>query len=392
MARFDPSKALELIRRALGAPTAPVALHEPWFHGREWELVKACLDSGWVSTSGSQIARFEECLAEFIGAPYVIAVVNGTAALHICLKLVGAAPGDEVLIPALTFIATANAVSYCGAIPHFVDVEASSLGIDAAKLDTYLANISDRRGGELHNRNTGRRIAAIVPMHTFGHPVDMDALVGVSKKYGLIVVEDAAESLGSLYKGRHTGLHGKVAALSFNGNKIVTSGGGGAIVTSDAALAARAKHITTTARLAHAWSFLHDEVGYNYRLPNINAALGVAQMETLPEHLEMKRCLAERYIEAFNGFAGAHIFREPENARSNYWLNCLVLDEGEEQQRDALLELTNAAGIMTRPVWELMHHLPMYRDAPRMDLAVSESLARRIVNLPSSPQLMHAAT
>jgi perosamine synthetase len=236
---------------------------------------------------------------------------------------------------------------------------------------------------------TGRRIAAVVPVHTFGQPADMDAVLEVANEFGLPVVEDAAESLGSSYKGRPTGLFGRVAAFSFNGNKIVTTGAGGAIVTEDPALAARARHITTTAKQPHPWAFIHDEVGFNYRLPNLNAALGIAQLEVLPDHLARKRQLAQRYIDAFADCVGAEVYCERDYAKSNYWLNCLLLDEANTDLRDRILDTTNGAGIMTRPAWELMHRLPMYRDAPAMDLSASESLARRIINLPSSPQLAH---
>jgi perosamine synthetase len=390
MALLDPNDVLERIRGALGPLAGPVALHEPWFHGREWELVKECLDSGWVSSAGQHVGRFEEALSKYVGGAHVVAAVNGTAALHVCLKLVGVMPGEEVIVPTLTFVATANAVSYCGATPHLADVDELSLGLDPVKLADHLGRIGRRQAGGLWNRITGRRIAAMVPVHTFGQPADIDALLDVANEYGLPVVEDAAESLGSYYKGRPTGLFGRVATISFNGNKIVTTGAGGAIVTEDAALASRARHITTTAKAPHPWAFIHDEVGFNYRLPNINAALGIAQLEMLPDHLARKRQLAQRYIDAFADCAGATVFRERDYAKSNYWLNCLLLDEANAAQRDRILELTNGARIMTRPVWELMHRLPMYRDAPAMDLSTSESLARRIVNLPSSPQLVKA--
>lgn len=387
MPPLDPQAVVDRIREAVGPVAEPVALHQPWLHGREWDLVKDCLDSGWVSSVGAYVGRFEEALSASLDGAHVVAVVNGTAALHVCLRLVGVLPGDEVIIPALTFVATANAVAYCGAVPHFADVDERSLGLDPQKLDQYLRQIGRRENGNLRNAVTGRRISAVVPMHTFGHPVDMDPLLRVAQEWGLAVVEDAAESLGSTYKGKPTGIFGTVSAISFNGNKIVTTGAGGAIVTNDKELAARARHLTTTAKQAHPWAFMHDEVGFNYRLANLNAALGVAQLELLPEHVARKRLLAQRYIDAFSDLGGASLFRERDFARSNYWLNCLVLDQPDIALRDSILRLTNAAGIMTRPVWEPLHRLTPYREGPAMDLSTSESLAQRIVNLPSSPHL-----
>ncbi|HZG87397.1 LegC family aminotransferase [Paenibacillus sp.] len=367
--------------------SAPLALHEPQFSGNEWAYVKECLDTGWVSSVGKYVDLFEQKLAEAAGVRRAVAVVNGTAALHICLQLCGVEPGDEVLIPALTFVATANAVSYCGAVPHFVDSEASTLGIDPRKLDRYLADIAVLKEGVCHNKHTGRRIKAVVPMHTFGHPVDLDSLMDVCRTYGIELIEDAAESLGSFYKGRHTGGFGKAAALSFNGNKIITTGGGGAIVTNDEQLADRAKHITTTAKLPHRWDFFHDEIGYNYRLPNLNAALGCAQLEQMPAFLENKRRLAAKYEEAFRDVPGVAFFTEPSFARSNYWLNALLLDDQFTDQKDDLLAALHQSGYLSRPVWTLLNRLPMFRDCPAMDLSCAERLERSIINLPSSAKL-----
>lgn len=363
-----------------------IGLHEPEFSGNEWTYVKECLDTGWVSSVGKFVDRFEADLAAFTGVAHAVAVVNGTAALHVCLRLVGVQPQDEVLLPALTFIATANAVSYCGAIPHFVDSEERTLGLDPAKLAAYLQVIAEVRPDGCYNRQTGRRIKAVVPMHTFGHPVDLDPLVEVCDRFRLELVEDAAESLGSYYKGRHTGHWGKVSALSFNGNKVLTTGGGGAILTNDPDLAKLAKHLTTTAKQPHKWAFNHDMVGYNYRLPNLNAALGCAQLEQLPRFLEQKRWLADRYAEAFEGMAGVTFVREPDFATSNYWLNALLLHDPAD--RVPFLEAANAQGVMSRPVWTLMHKLPMFADCPRMDLTGAEALESRLVNIPSSPALV----
>lgn len=381
----------EVVLDALQSVLSPghgfVPLHEPTFAGNEWLYVKECLDTGWVSSVGKFVDRFEEDLAAYTGVKRAVAVVNGTAALHVCLLLAGVKAEDEVLMPALTFIATANAVSYCGAIPHFIDSEESTLGVDPRKLAIYLEEITEQRGDGCYNRLTGRRIRAIVPMHAFGHPVDLDPLLEVCQRFNITLIEDAAESLGSFYKGRHTGQFGKLSALSFNGNKVITTGGGGAILTNDEELGRRAKHLTTTAKVPHRWEFNHDMVGYNYRLPNLNAALGCAQLEQLPNFLAAKRALAERFRQAFSEIPGIRFFSEPANSRSNYWLNTLLLDDGCADRRDALLEATSAVGIMTRPAWTLMHKLTMFAGCPRMDLPVAESLERRLINIPSSANL-----
>jgi perosamine synthetase len=381
---FSVEAVVALLKEMLPRDKDVVALHEPCFQGNEWAYVKECLDTGWVSSVGKYVDRFEQMLQEYTGVKRAVAVVNGTAALHICLKLVGVEPNDEVLLPTLTFIATANAVSYCGAVPHFVDSSEQTLGLDPVKLDDYLREIAEIRKDGCWNKQTGRRIKAVVPMHTFGHPVDLDTLAEVCARYRLELVEDAAESLGSFYKGRHTGNWGRVSALSFNGNKIITTGGGGAILTNDESLGALAKHLTTTAKKPHRWAFEHDAVGYNYRLPNINAALGCAQLEMIPRFVSEKRALAEQYIQAFAGMEGISVFTEPDFASSNYWLNILLLSPENAVQRDRLLELTNEQGIMTRPAWRLLHELPIYRGAPSMDLSVAKDLESRIINIPSS--------
>ncbi len=378
---------LGAMRRVLGEPARPLPLHEPEFAGREWDYVKECLDTGWVSSVGSYVDRFERDLGACTGAVHAVATSNGTSALHICLLLAGVKPGDEVLMPTLTFIATANAASYAGAVPHFVDSEAVSLGVDAVRLDAHLRDTARLVDGACVNQCTGATIRAMVVMHVFGHPADLDALAEVARRWHLVLIEDAAESLGSSYRGRHTGNVGRVSALSFNGNKVVTTGGGGAVLTNDATLGRRAKHLTTTARTPHRWNFLHDEVGYNYRLPNLNAALGCAQLERLPSMVERKRRLAARYDAAFAPVEGVAFLREPPGTSSNYWLNAIVLDARHEGRRDALLAALNDAGYMSRPVWTLMHKLPMYRACPRSDLALAEQMELRIINLPSSPKL-----
>ena len=377
------SQIVEAIREVVGP--GPVALHEPSFDGNEWIYLKECLDSNYVSSVGKFVDQFELSLANYTGAKYAISVVNGTAALQIALKLAGVNSGEEVLLPALTFVATANAISYLGAIPHFVDSEESTLGIDVAKLREYLSANTEGRSGLCINKSTKRVIRALVPMHTFGHPSDLEQLLSIARDFNLVLVEDAAESLGSSYKGQHTGTFGLLGTLSFNGNKTITTGGGGAILTNDEELAIRAKHLTTTAKISHKWEFDHDEIGYNYRMPNINAALGCAQMEKLPEKISSKRELFKRYKEEFNLISGASIFEEPKNCQSNYWLQTLLLEEDSVNLRDSVLEASNKEGIMARPAWKLMSNLAPYRNSPAMSLKGANSLYRRVINLPSSP-------
>ncbi len=364
--------------------SGPVALHEPCFAGNEWAYLKECLDSTFVSSVGKFVDRFEADLAAYTGAKYAVAVMNGTAALHVAMRLAGVKRGDEVLIPALTFVATANAISYCGATPHFVDNEERTLGLDPQALREYLEGITEIISGQCVHRATGRVIRALVPMHTFGHPVDIEGLLGVARDFHLVLVEDAAESLGSFVHGRHTGTFGLMGILSFNGNKTITTGGGGAILTDDPDLARRAKHLTITAKVPHSWDYVHDEIGYNYRLPNINAALGCAQLEQLSDILLEKRHLFERYKVAFAKVPQSRMVVEPAGCRSNYWLQTLLLDESAVGQRNAILTATNDVGLMTRPIWTPLHKLQMYAHCPRAPLPVSEHLEGRLINLPSS--------
>jgi perosamine synthetase len=389
MSSYQPTLSEQVVRaiRAVVGDT-PTMLHEPCFKGNEWHYLKECLDSTFVSSVGKFVDRFELDLANFTGAKHAVAVVNGTAALHIALKLAGVTNGDEVLVPALTFVATANAITYCNATPHLIDSEERTLGIDARKLRDYLAHHTEQRGGQCINRTTGRVIRALVPMHTFGHPVNLDALLAVAHDFNLVVVEDAAESLGSTYHGQHTGTFGLLGTLSFNGNKTITTGGGGAILTNDVALARQAKHLTTTAKLPHVWEYRHDEIAYNYRLPNLNAALGCAQLEQLPTMLLAKRALFSRYKEAFSSVQSIALVVEPEQCQSNYWLQTLLLDAKQADQRDPILIATNAAGYMTRPAWILMHELTQFKDCPRMDLTIAQSLSQRLINIPSSSSLV----
>jgi perosamine synthetase len=381
-----PNQIIDAIFSVVG--DNPVYLHEPTFSGNEWAYVKECIDSTYVSSVGKFVNQFEEDLATLTGAEHVVAVVNGTAALHISLMLAGVKANDEVLLPSLTFVATANAVSYCKALPHFVDSEEISLGIDSSKLREYLQSNTEQINDQCVNIATGNVIRAMVPMHTFGHPSNIDGLLSVAHDFNLVMVEDAAESLGSMYHGKHTGTFGLLGTLSFNGNKTITTGGGGAILTNDSEIARRAKHISTTAKLPHKWEFIHDEIGYNYRLPNINAALGCAQLEQLPDKIANKRKLYNKYKDAFTSIKGLKIVSEPKNCNSNYWLQTLMLNKENAHNRDAILQATNEAGIMTRPVWQLMHYLKPYSGCSRMDLSVAESISERLINIPSSPSLV----
>lgn len=384
---LNVNQFIDILKNTLSYHDKFIGLHEPSFAGNEWRYIKECIDTGWVSSVGKFVDKFEQDLCHFTEVKHAVATVNGTAALHIAFMLSGIKPDDEVLMPTLTFVATTNALSYCRGIPHFVDAEADTLGINPIVLDDYLKEITRQEHKVCINRLTNRPIRALCLMHTLGHPVDIDPLLEVAKKYHLNVIEDAAEALGSYYKGKHVGHKALLSTLSFNGNKIITTGGGGAILTNDEALAKRAKHLTTTAKLSHPWLFEHDEIGYNYRLPNLNAALGCAQLECLSSHLAAKRLLFTKYQTAFSGFNGLQLLREPSYAKSNYWLIALLLDDDLSTSRDQLLKGINENGMMARPLWNLQHTLPMYRNCPRMPVPVAENLVKRVITIPSSPQL-----
>jgi perosamine synthetase len=379
-------RVIDALRSVLG--DGSYALHEPRFGGNEQAYVQECIASTFVSSVGRYVDQFEQELAAFTGARRAVAVVNGTAALQVALQLAGVQAGDEVVVPTLSFVATANAVHYLGATPHFVDSAEDTLGIDPVALKEWLNHVAEPTVTGSRNRHTGRPIRAIVPMHTFGHPCDLEGLLSIAHDYRLALVEDAAESLGGYYQGQHTGTFGKLGALSFNGNKVITTGGGGAILTNDGRLADRAKHLTTTAKQPHRWDYVHDEIGYNFRMPNLNAALGSAQLEQLPSFLASKRRLAEKYTEAFQNVESVRLMHEPQGCRSNYWLQTLLLDESVADQRDAVLTATNDAGLMTRPAWRLLHQLAPYQQCPSAPLPVAESLARRLINIPSSAFLV----
>lgn len=358
-----------------------IPLHQPLFHGKEKEYLLDTIDSTFVSSVGAYVDRFEGDITRYTGSRYAIATVNGTAALHIALLLAGVKPQTEVITQALTFVATCNAIQYCGAEPVFVDVDRNTLGLSPEALANYLFGVADIRGGETWNKHTGKRISACVPMHTFGHSANMQGILDVCAQYHIPVIEDAAEALGSRLNGQSSGTFGQLGVTSFNGNKIMTTGGGGMILTNDETLAKQAKHLTTTAKVPHPWQFEHDQVGFNYRMPNLNAALGVAQLECLPLFVEKKRALAERYI-AWSRQHQVHCLVEPETALSNYWLNALILENVAE--RDAFLHLTHQKGIMTRPIWEPIYRLPMYQHCQRGNLSNTDWAAERVVNIPSS--------
>ncbi len=373
------------VRELYATPEDFIPLHAPVFVGNEKKYLEETIDSTFVSSVGAFVNRFEEMMAEITGARYAVALVNGTAALHIGLKLVGVGQNDEVLSQPLTFVATANAISYEKAIPHFVDVDADTLGLSPTALRKRLEAVAEIKDGQCFNRETGRRIAACVPMHTFGLPARIDEIVEICNHYHIPVVEDAAESLGSYYRDQHTGTFGQVGTFSFNGNKTVTCGGGGAIVTNDEQLAKRAKHITTTAKKAHRWDYAHDEIGYNYRMPNLNAALACAQLEQLQRFVENKRVTAKCYADFFQQIDGMDWVPALENAKANFWLNAIRLPNRE--QREQFLEYSNDQGVMTRPIWKLMNDLEMFSNCPSGDLSVARSLDDTIVNLPSSVRL-----
>lgn len=358
-----------------------IPLHRPVFEGNERQYLVDCIDSNFVSSVGAKVAEFEQQIADFTGARYAIATVNGTAALHVALQLVGVQRGDEVISQALTFIATCNALSYTGAHPVFVDVDRDTMGMSPAALQTFLAEHVELRDGQAWNRRSGRRIAACVPMHTFGLPCRIAEIAEICAEWGIALVEDAAESLGSYVGERHTGTFGLFGTLSFNGNKVITTGGGGMIITNDEALAKRAKHITTTAKIPHPYEFVHDEVGYNYRLPNLNAALGCAQMERLQWMLEVKADIANKYQNFFTGL-GVEMPTPLTGCRANYWLNAIIL--ADKAERDVFLAKTNERGVMTRPIWRLMSELEMFKHCQHDSLANSRWLEERIVNVPSS--------
>jgi len=376
---------ISFIRRTFKESEAFIPLHEPRFFGNEKKYLLDAVDSTFVSSVGAYVDKFEDMMCKITGAKHAIALVNGTNALHLSLLLAGVEKDDEVLVQSLTFIATANAISYCNATPHFVDVDKETLGLSPSLLKGYLDEIAEMRDGRCFNKKTGKRISACVPMHTFGFPLYIDELVALCDEYNIPVVEDAAESLGSYYKEKHTGAFGLLGVFSFNGNKIVTAGGGGCIITDDESIAIKAKHLSTQAKIPHKWEYKHDDIGYNYRMPNLNAALACAQLEKLDLYVENKRELSDLYYEFLKGNKLLELLRETKNTRANYWLNAIVLKD--KKERDNFLTFTNENGIMTRPIWGLMNKLEMFKDCPHADLSNAEWLEDRVVNITSSVRL-----
>jgi len=388
------SQLISFIRSTFHEPSEFIPLHDPRFIGNERKYLLDAMDTNFVSSVGEYVGRFERMCAEYTGAKYAVATMNGTAALHASLVLAGVSQNDEVLTQALTFIATANAISYTGAQPVFIDVDRETMGLSPTVLKAWLTENAEirpvaqspsptlsRSQFACYNKTTNRRIAACVPMHTFGHPCKIDEIAAICAEYNIPLVEDAAESIGSYFKGKHTGLFGEMGILSFNGNKIITTGGGGMIVTNNEELAKKAKHLTTTGKIPHRWEFNHDITAYNYRLTNLAAALGCAQIESLDFFISEKRKLAEQYS-TFFASTGIQFFTEPEHCKSNYWLNAIIMNDKEE--RDEFLQYTNDHNVMTRPIWNLMNRLPMYAHCQHDSLENSIWLADRVVNIPSS--------
>ncbi len=378
----NKQKFIDFVRQKFHQPEGLIILHDPRFCGNERKYLMDAMDSNFVSSVGEYVNKFEKMVAEYTGSPFAVAAVNGTSALHISLLLSGVKADEEVITQPVSFIATCNAISYCGAKPVFVDVDRDTMGMSPEKLEEFLKENSLRKAdGFTYNNKTGRRFAAVVPMHTFGHPCRIDEIAEICEKYNIALVEDAAESMGSFYKGKHTGRFGKFGAISFNGNKIITTGGGGMILTDDEEKARLAKHITTTAKVPHRWEYRHDYTAYNYRLTNLAAALGCGQIEQLEKFVIIKRELADKCM-AFCEKNGIAFNKEPENSRSNYWLNAVILNDRAE--RDEFLTFTNDNNIMTRPIWILNNKLDMYAGCQCGDLSNAQYLEDRVVNIPSS--------
>ena len=373
-------ETIAFIRDLYGEKEAFIPLHAPTFAGNEKKYLEECIDTTFVSSVGKFVDLFEQKVAEYTAAKYAVVCVNGTNALHIALKISGVEEGDMVITQPLTFIATTNAIVYAGAVPAFVDVDKDTMGLSPTSLERFLQDNAQLRNGTCYHKQTGRRIKACLPMHTFGHACRIEEILAICEHYHIAVVEDAAEAMGSYYKGKHLGIFAPIGAISFNGNKTITTGGGGMILTNDETIAHRAKHLTTQAKLPHAWEFVHNEIGYNYRMPNINAALGVAQLEQLDGFLANKRATAEAY-KAYFEKQGIAFFAERENEKCNYWLNAIILKDKEE--RNAFLTEANAQGVMCRPIWQLMNRLPMFVNCERGDLSNAEWLEARVVNIPS---------
>jgi len=386
MKKISANLVVESIQKVIGK--GPHQLHEPLFFGKEMNYLKNTIKQNLVSSTGEYVNKFEKKIKEYTKAKFAIAVVNGTQAIYISLKACGVKKDEEVLVPALTFVGTVNAISYLGAKPHFVDSQIKNFGINCLKLENYLNKISKLRGTKCINKLTGKVIKAIVPVHVFGHPCDIQNIIEIAKKFNLMVVEDAAEALGSFYKKKHLGTFGDTGCISFNGNKIITTGGGGMVITNKKILAKKIKHLTTTAKIKHKWEYIHDEIGYNFRMPNLNAALGLAQLEKIHIFLKAKRALFKKYFNVFNKMKGISLYKGSNNANSNYWLQTLILDKNNVNLKNKILKESHKKLIYTRPVWRLISELDPYKKNQKMNLSGAKEIYNKIINLPSSQSLV----
>ena len=386
MKKISANLVVESIQKVIGR--GPHQLHEPLFFGKEMNYLKNTINQNSVSSTGEYVNKFEKKIKDYTKAKFAIAVVNGTQAIYISLKACGVKKDEEVLVPALTFVGTVNAISYLGAKPHFVDSQIKNFGIDCSKLENYLNKITKFRGSKCINKLTGKVIKAIIPVHVFGHPCDIQNIIKIAKKFNLIVVEDAAEALGSFYKKKHLGTFGDAGCISFNGNKIITTGGGGMVITNKKILAKKIKHLTTTAKLNHKWEYIHDEVGYNFRMPNLNAAVGLAQLEKIHIFLKAKRTLFKKYFNVFNKMKGISLYKESNNANSNYWLQTLILNKNNVNLKNKILKESHKKLIYTRPVWRLISELEPYKKNQKMSLSGAKEIYNKIINLPSSQSLV----
>jgi perosamine synthetase len=381
-----PRNVVRSIRKVVGK--GKHQLHEPLFCGNEIKYLKKTIKTNSVSSIGNYVKKFEEKIKKITSSKFAIAVVNGTTALHVSLKVSGVKDGDEVIVPALTFVGTANAITYCGGIPHFVDSEINTMGINTKKLEKYLNQIVIFKKDLAINKFTKKIIRAIIPVHVFGHPCRIDEIMRIAKKFNLIVIEDAAEALGSYYKKKHLGTFGLAGCLSFNGNKIVTTGGGGVVITNNKVFAKKVRHLSTTAKLDHKWEYIHDQIGYNFRMPNLNAALGLAQLENLNFFIKKKRILYKKYFNVFKNIKYIVLFKELQNAKSNYWLQTLILEKKYCRFKNKILNESFKSGLYLRPAWKLISNLKPFRFNPRMDLCGSAEIYKRIINLPSGQSIL----
>ena len=386
MRALSAKNVVNAIRSVLGKGAHQ--LHEPLLKGKEITFVSDTIKRNFVSTAGEYVNRFEKAIKKFSKSNHAIAVVNGTQAIFVSLKVLGVRKDDEVLVPALTFVGTVNAISYLGAHPHFIDSSWENFGVNCDKLEKYLSKNAQIIGNRCINKSTGKVIKAIVPVHIFGHPCDIEKVIKISKKFKLAVVEDAAEALGSFHKKKHLGTFGDIGCFSFNGNKIITTGGGGMIITNQAKLAKKIKHLTTTAKLKHKWEYVHDEVGYNFRMPSINAALGLAQFFKLRTFLKAKRKLFYKYMKVLKGINGISLFKEPKNAKSNYWLQTLILDKKNSKFKNKILKEFHKKKVFSRPTWQLISDLKPYKNNQKMDLSIARDIYKRSINIPSSQKLI----